>query len=70
LAEKRAQKNNTDFIISKIFDCSLRSEALEVIEALALYKECFNYYKDKEVLNIHFHINSLLLLLLQGFTSN
>jgi AraC-like DNA-binding protein len=50
LAEKRAQKNNTDFYYKVKFSIAvLRSEALgEVIEALALYKECFNYYKDKE----------------------
>lgn len=50
LAEKRAQKNNTDFYYKVKFSiAALRSEALgEVIEALALYKECFNYYKDKE----------------------
>jgi AraC-like DNA-binding protein len=50
LAEKRAQKNNTDFYYKVKFSIAvLRSEALgEVIEALVLYKECFNYYKDKE----------------------
>lgn len=51
LAEKRAQKNNTDFYYKVKFSiAALRSEELgEVIEALALYKECFDYYKDKEI---------------------
>jgi AraC-like DNA-binding protein len=50
LAEKRAQKNNTDFYYEVKFSiAALRSEELgEVIEALTLYKECFNYYKGKE----------------------
>lgn len=51
LAEKIAKKNNTDFYYKVKFSiAALRSEELgEVDEALALYKECFNYYKDKEI---------------------
>jgi AraC-like DNA-binding protein len=51
LAEKRAKKNNIDFYYKVKFSiAALRSEELgEVVEALDLYKECFNYYKDKEI---------------------
>lgn len=51
LAENSARLNNTDFYFdAKLSIAILRSEELgEVQEALVLYKECFNYYKDKEV---------------------
>ncbi|SDI11660.1 AraC-type DNA-binding protein [Flavobacterium omnivorum] len=51
LAENSARLNNTDFYFDAKFSIALlRSEELgEVEEALVLYKECFNYYKDKEV---------------------
>jgi AraC-like DNA-binding protein len=51
LAEKRAQKNNIDFYYNVKFSiAALRSEELgEVVEALDLYKECFNYYKNKKI---------------------
>jgi AraC-like DNA-binding protein len=51
LAEKEAQKNNTDYYYKVKFSiAALRSEELgEVREALDLYRECFNYYRDKEV---------------------
>lgn len=51
LAEKRAQKNNIDFYYNVKFSiAALRSEELgEVVEALDLYRECFNYYKDKKI---------------------
>lgn len=51
MAEKRAQKNNIDFYYNVKFSiAALRSEELgEVVEALDLYKECFNYYKDKKI---------------------
>lgn len=51
LAEKKAQTNNIDFYYySKFSIAILRSEELgEVHEALDLYRECFNYYKSKEV---------------------
>ena len=51
LAENRARLNNTDFYFDAKFSIALlRSEELgEVEEALVLYKECFNYYKDKDV---------------------
>lgn len=50
-AEKEAQKNNTDYYYRVKFSiAALRSEELgEVREALDLYRECFNYYRDKEV---------------------
>ncbi|WP_281322201.1 helix-turn-helix domain-containing protein [Flavobacterium aestivum] len=51
LAEKYAQTNNKDFYYKVKFSIAvLRSEELgEVREALNLYRECFNYYKDKEI---------------------
>nr|WP_315149010.1 helix-turn-helix domain-containing protein [uncultured Flavobacterium sp.] len=51
IAESIAKKNNTDFYYDVKFSiAALRSEELgEVQEALDLYRECFNYYKDKEV---------------------
>ena len=51
LAEKCAQTNNMNFYYKVKFSIAvLRSEELgEVHEALDLYRECFNYYKDKEV---------------------
>ena len=51
LAENSARINNTDFYFDAKFSIALlRSEELgEVEEALVLYKECFNYYKDKDV---------------------
>jgi AraC-like DNA-binding protein len=51
LAEKKAYTNNIDFYYySKFSIAILRSEELgEVREALDLYRECFNYYKNKEV---------------------
>lgn len=51
IAEKYARKNNPDFYYKVKFSiAALRSEELgEVPEALDLYRECFNYYKDKEV---------------------
>lgn len=50
-AEKEAQKNNIDYYYRVKFSiAALRSEELgEVREALDLYRECFNYYRDKEV---------------------
>jgi AraC-like DNA-binding protein len=51
LAENSARRNNTDFYFDAKFSIAiLRSEELgEVEEALVLYKECFNYYKNKEI---------------------
>ncbi len=51
LAENSAHKNNIDFYFDVKYSIALlRSEELgEVAEALVLFKECFNYYKDKEV---------------------
>ena len=51
IAESLAKKNNPDFYYDVKFSIAvLRSEELgEVQEALLLDKECFNYYKDKEV---------------------
>lgn len=51
LAENSARLNNTDFYFDAKFSIALlRSEELgEVEEALVLYNECFNYYKDKDV---------------------
>lgn len=49
-AERIAKTNNPDFYYKVKFSIAiLRSEELgEVNEALALYKECFNYYKKKD----------------------
>lgn len=51
LAEKCARTNNVDFYYNVKFSIAvLRSEELgEVNEALELYIECFNYYKNKEI---------------------
>nr|WP_309756712.1 helix-turn-helix domain-containing protein [Flavobacterium sp.] len=51
LAEKESQINNVFFYYyAKLSIAILRSEELgEVKEALVLYKECFNYYKQKDV---------------------
>ncbi|MFH6994184.1 helix-turn-helix domain-containing protein [Flavobacterium sp. FlaQc-48] len=51
LAESIAKKNNTDFYYDVKYSIAvLRSEELgEINEALKLYKECFNYYKEKNV---------------------
>lgn len=51
LAERIARINNIDFYYySKFSIAILRSEELgEVREALDLYRECFNYYKGKEI---------------------
>jgi AraC-like DNA-binding protein len=51
LAEKCAHINNIDFYYKVKFSIAvLRSEELgEVREAINLYRECFNYYKDKEI---------------------
>ncbi|MBG6110625.1 tetratricopeptide (TPR) repeat protein [Flavobacterium sp. CG_9.10] len=51
IAESLAKKNNPDFYYDVKFSIAvLRSEELgEVQEALDLYRECFNYYKDKAV---------------------
>ncbi len=51
LAENSARINNIDFYFDAKFSIALlRSEELgEVEEALVLYKECFNYYKNKEI---------------------
>lgn len=51
LAEKCALINNVDFYYNVKFSIAvLRSEELgEVHEALELYQECFNYYKNKEI---------------------
>ncbi|WP_166638423.1 helix-turn-helix domain-containing protein [Flavobacterium sp. 245] len=51
IAEKIAKKNNIDFYYHVKYSIAvLRSEQLgEVNEALKLYKECFNYYKEKDV---------------------
>ncbi len=51
LAEKSARLNNTDFYFNYKFAIAvLRSEELgEVEDALVLYNECYDYYKDKEV---------------------
>jgi len=53
IAEKKALKTDIDFYYKVKFSIAvLRSEELgEVNEALDLYRECFNYYKDKEVRN-------------------
>jgi AraC-like DNA-binding protein len=51
IAEKKALKTDVDFYYRVKFSIAvLRSEELgEVPEALDLYRECFNYYKDKKV---------------------
>ncbi|MBE8724574.1 helix-turn-helix domain-containing protein [Flavobacterium hungaricum] len=51
LAERTAKKNNIDFYYDVKYSIAvLRSEQLgEVNEALKLYRECFNYYKEKDV---------------------
>jgi AraC-like DNA-binding protein len=51
IAESIAKKNNSDLYYDIKFSIAvLRSEELgEVKEALTLYKECFDYYKDKNV---------------------
>jgi AraC-like DNA-binding protein len=51
IAESIAKINNLDFYYNVKFSiAALRSEELgEVEEALLLYRECFNYYKDKGV---------------------
>lgn len=51
MAEKYAKKNNLDFYYNVKHSIGiLRSEELgQVEEALALYRECFDYYKNKEV---------------------
>lgn len=51
LAEKESQINNIFFYYYAKFSIAiLRSEELgEVKEALILFKECFNYYKQKDV---------------------
>jgi AraC-like DNA-binding protein len=53
LAEKESQTNNVFFYYyAKLSIAILRSEELgEVSEALVLYKECFKYYKTKNVRN-------------------
>jgi tetratricopeptide (TPR) repeat protein len=55
LAEKFSYKNNVDFYYNVKFSIAvLRSEELgEVNEALDLYKECFTYYKNKEIRGSH-----------------
>lgn len=56
IAERIAKKNNLDFYYDVKFSIALlRSEELgEVNEALVLYKECFNYYKKKDINKIHY----------------
>jgi AraC-like DNA-binding protein len=51
IAEKYAHKSNLDFYYDVKFSIAvLRSEELgEVREALDMYRECHNYYKDKPV---------------------
>lgn len=51
IAERIAKKNNLDFYFNiKHSIGMLRSEELgQVEEALVLYRECFNYYKGKDV---------------------
>ena len=51
MAEKYAKKNNLDFYYNVKHSVGmLRSEELgQVEEALILYRECFNYYKGKDV---------------------
>jgi len=53
IAESIAKRNNVDFYYDVKYSIAvLRSEQLgEVSDALKLYKECFNYYKDKDVRN-------------------
>jgi len=59
LAEKEAKKNNIDYYYRIKFSIAvLRSEELgEVNEALNLYKECFNYYKNKEIRTTKYSID-------------
>jgi len=59
LAEKEAKKNNIDYYFRIKFSIAiLRSEELgEVNEALNLYRECFNYYKDKEIRTTKYSID-------------
>jgi AraC-like DNA-binding protein len=51
LAEKEAKRNNIDYSFRiKFAIAALRSEELgEVTEALDLYRDCFNYYKNKAI---------------------
>jgi tetratricopeptide (TPR) repeat protein len=51
IAEKIAKRNNLDFYYNVKHSIGiLRSEELgQVEEALVLYRECFNYHKDKDV---------------------
>lgn len=64
LAEKYAQKNNIDFYYNVKFSiAALRSEELgEVDEALDLYQECFNFYKDKKVRTIEYSYSYQLVI--------
>ncbi len=57
LAERLAKNNNPDFYYKVKFSIAiLRSEELgEVNEALTLYKECFNYYKKKDIRNPQYY---------------
>lgn len=50
MAEKYSQKNNIDFYYNVRFSIAvLKSEELgEVQEALVLYRECYNYFKNKD----------------------
>lgn len=56
-AERIAKKNNPDFYYKVKFSIALlRSEELgEVNEALDLYKECFTYYKKKDIHNKQYY---------------
>lgn len=56
IAESIAKKNNTDFYYDVKYSIAvLRSEELgEVNEALKLYKECFNYYRGKDVKDLKY----------------
>ncbi|KAF2516660.1 helix-turn-helix domain-containing protein [Flavobacterium foetidum] len=51
MAENAAKKNNNDFYYKVKYSIAvLRSEQLgEINEALKLYRECFDYYKEKDV---------------------
>ncbi|KIA98048.1 hypothetical protein OA93_11380 [Flavobacterium sp. KMS] len=57
IAERLAKNNNLDFYYDVKFSIGLlRSEELgEVHEALDLYKECFNYYKKKDIKNRQYY---------------
>jgi AraC-like DNA-binding protein len=64
IAESIAKKNNPDLYFETKFSiAALRSEELgEVTEALNLYRQCFDYYKDKKIRNSQYSHSYQLVL--------